>query len=338
MALLGFLPFYIYRIYIGVLYLGGRFFYGSGWQAYFQLGLGSRPIAATNPLGHIFLALLLSTISILPASLFLTQDKWFFYLLLLVIYITLLLSLASYWSAGVKNPNFYSSAGGFVDDLSLSTPKNKTYFKDSYLSINVPIRLTPEIFSQVWCERKKFSEFEREALELYKDESLHFTLGAAVQLKNDPTVEKIKEIVEPKKAEVLEIVAEEVSKLRAFKVAAKFTKATPKSIFVFVSFEKEMEKSIKTFQATIVGRVYKILEGTGIERYEGNKPFGRPVNFARWNVDQLPSNAKNFFEQYTKGFTEDINAEVKVTEAVLTYSDQSWSNPKENIIEKFELK
>ena len=243
------------------------------------------------------------------------------------------------------SPNFgqvemsqFCPSYNFIDVSNLFSLKRKNDFTNSYLGINVPIKSNQETFSYIKSQRDKFRKCEPEILELYKDESLHFTLGAAVQLKKDPNVEKIKEIIEPKKAEILQIVGEEISKLRAFKVAAKFTKSTPKSTFVFVSFEKDMEKTIKTFQANIVERVYKILERMGVERYTENKPFGRPVNFARWNVDQLPSNTKDFFEQYTKGFTEDINAEGKVTEAVLTYSDQAWSNPKENIIEKFELK
>lgn len=49
-----FVPFYIYRIYIGLLYLGSKIFYGSDWQAYFQLGLASRPVVNTRPWNHIF--------------------------------------------------------------------------------------------------------------------------------------------------------------------------------------------------------------------------------------------------------------------------------------------
>lgn len=67
-ALLGFTPFYLYRIYIGILYRWGRFFYGSGWQAYFQLGLASRPVAATNPWAHILPGLFFFTLSLLPTA------------------------------------------------------------------------------------------------------------------------------------------------------------------------------------------------------------------------------------------------------------------------------
>jgi len=226
----------------------------------------------------------------------------------------------------------------FLKDSELVALKTKSNFTASYLSLNVSINQTAEFFSYIKSERRKFSKFEPEILELYKNGSLHFTLGAAVQLLNDPNAENIKKIVEPQKEDILKIVREEISKIKSFKVAAKFTKATEQSIFVFCSFEKEMEKTIENFQNNIVERIYKVLEDTGVEKYTGNKPFGRPVNFARWNVTKLPEDVKGFFEHYTKSFTEEIKTEGKVRKAVLTYSDQSWSNPERDTIRTFELK
>ena len=232
----------------------------------------------------------------------------------------------------------YLPSQGFLENSTLVLLKDKKTFNNSYLSINVPISQVTDIYNVVKSEREKFKPYEPKTLQLYKDESLHFTLGATVMLENDPNVERIKEIIEPRKTEIIKSVQEEISKLRPFKIAAKFTKATEQSIFVFVSFEKDMEKPINNFQVSVAKIIYKVLEGTGVEKYDSNKPFGRPVNFARWNVNKLPNDAKVFFEQYTKDFTEEIRAEGEVKKAVLTYSDQAWSNPKENIIHKFDLK
>jgi len=228
----------------------------------------------------------------------------------------------------------YSPSYQFRENSELLTLITK--FSNSYLSINVPIKETPEICSHVKAEREKFNKFEPEVLQLYKNESLHFTLGAPVQFENI-SLEKVKEKARPYENEIKKIVREEISKLRPFSIAAKFTKATPKSIFVFVSLEKEIEESIETFQEKIVGKIYDVLKNTDAKKYEENKFFGRPVNFARWNVEKLPEGAKEFFGRHTKGFTEEVKEEGLVSKAVLTYSDQAWSNPERDSIQEFTL-
>jgi len=152
----------------------------------------------------------------------------------------------------------YCSAHQFLEDSDISKGLiPKPNFGNAYLSINVPIQQAPEAFSYIKSESEKFQRFSPDVVDLYKDASLHFTLGAAVKLKDDPNVEKIKEIIEPKKEEILKIIEEEISKLRSLKVAAKFTKTTDQSIFVFGSFEEKAKTAIETFQNNIVEKVYK---------------------------------------------------------------------------------
>ena len=66
-SLPAFIPFQIYRLYWGVLYWGRRLFYGNDWQGYFQLGLASRPVIATRPANHVFPAILLTGLYLIPS-------------------------------------------------------------------------------------------------------------------------------------------------------------------------------------------------------------------------------------------------------------------------------
>ena len=72
-----FVPFYLYRIYVGLLYHWGKYFYGSEWQAYFQLGLISRPIAHSRPLNHLLPGFFLLLISIVPTYIFFNKQVFF---------------------------------------------------------------------------------------------------------------------------------------------------------------------------------------------------------------------------------------------------------------------
>lgn len=227
----------------------------------------------------------------------------------------------------------------FVNKQELSYLKRGSTFETSYLSINVPISQTPRVFSYIKSEADKFKDYNPSVIELYKDTQLHFTLAAAVQIDQDFHLTKIKKLIDQNEKEIIKIVGEETSKLRPFGIAARFTKATRDSVFVFCSFDKEVEKDLALFQPRIRAKIFKLLQPQEkeINKYNGNEPFGRPVNFARWNVEKLPERAKDFFENYTKGFTEEVKAGGLVTKAVLTYSDQSWSNPERDSIQEFTL-
>lgn len=226
----------------------------------------------------------------------------------------------------------------FIKSSFLASLKRKDAFPASYMSINVPISFVPGIFSYSKSEREKFRKFEPELVELYPDDQLHFSLAAILRLENDPKVEKIKQLVGPRMKEIIKLIEKEKAALRSFKIAAKFTKVTDQSIFVFCSFEKDAGETLDKFQHNVADKIYELLKTTPVKKYKRGKQFGRPVNFARWNVERLPGNAKRFFDNYTKGFTEEIKAKGEVKEVVLTYSDQFWSNPKENIVKEFKLK
>ncbi len=234
-------------------------------------------------------------------------------------------------------PSYYFSNESKSDLLYL---KRGCTFETSYLSINVPISQTPEIFSYISSERDKFKQYDPRVIELYENIQLHFTLDAAVQIDKDFHLTKMKELLEPNKEEILKIVEEEISLLRPFRVAAKFTKATKQSIFVFCSFEEDIGRDLSLFQTRVRAKVFKLLQPQNkeVQKFNGNEPFGRPINFARWNVAELPNDAKEFFEKSTNNFDDEkINKEGLVTKAVLTYSDQSWSNPERDSIQEFTL-
>ena len=235
---------------------------------------------------------------------------------------------------------FYKVPDGFLRDDDKLDRKIKYDFKSTFLSLNVPINQPTliELFKTTQKEAAVIKERGEGRAWTYPPESLHFSLAGILVKEDDLNSWQIKDVVEKKMGKVKDIVKKEINKIEPFFIQPRFMRSTADSIFIYCSFP--LTDKIRNLQETLVKNIGELFNSLEVcAYYSKNKKEGAPINIARW-LFSTRGEVDDLLEGISEKPFKEINLDyknLKVEEVALTYSDQFWSNPGENIIKKFTL-